>query len=207
MFWTSTVPIIRSYQLYTWQLVCFMHVIWPLPTRVRFQRDSPRQRPHNPHETYQLPRVQLITPDDGHSRYPKYVEFRDKIKFWILDVSCWLFIRRWHTKFLLRQHNDYTRDEQQWNFLPIAHYSLRYHGTPRPTKPPGGTARYSEVTAAWSWSSIWFVIVSHTSFHGYDKISWVSTREKMDIWFIDDMMTAVRKTGTRFCLLSVPDRW
>jgi hypothetical protein len=42
--------------------------------------DSPRQRPHNLHETYQLPRVQLITPDDGHSRSPKYVEFRDKIK-------------------------------------------------------------------------------------------------------------------------------
>ena len=27
-----------------------------------------------------LPRVQLITPDDGHSRCPKRVEFRDKIK-------------------------------------------------------------------------------------------------------------------------------
>jgi hypothetical protein len=31
---------------------------------------------------------------DGHSRCPKHVEFRDKIKFWILDASCWLFIRR-----------------------------------------------------------------------------------------------------------------
>ena len=59
-----------------------------------FQPDSPRQRPHNLHETYQLPRVQLITPDDGHRRCPKHVEFRDKIKFWILDASCWLFIRR-----------------------------------------------------------------------------------------------------------------
>ena len=29
---------------------------------------------------HQLPRVQLITPDDGHRRCPKYVEFRDKIK-------------------------------------------------------------------------------------------------------------------------------
>jgi hypothetical protein len=38
--------------------------------------------------------VQLITPDDGHSRCPKHVEFRDKIKFWILDASCCLFIRR-----------------------------------------------------------------------------------------------------------------
>ena len=30
MFRASTVPIIRRYQLYTWQLVCFMQVIWPL---------------------------------------------------------------------------------------------------------------------------------------------------------------------------------
>jgi hypothetical protein len=33
-----------------------------------FHPDSPRQRPHNLHETYQLPHVQLITPDDGHNR-------------------------------------------------------------------------------------------------------------------------------------------
>ena len=45
-----------------------------------FQPDSDRQRPHNLHETYQLPRVQLITPDDGHRSCPKHVEFRDKIK-------------------------------------------------------------------------------------------------------------------------------
>ena len=28
-FRASSVPIIRSYQLYTWQLVCFMQVMWP----------------------------------------------------------------------------------------------------------------------------------------------------------------------------------
>ena len=99
MFRASSVPIIRSYQLYTWQLVCFVKVVWPLPMRVRlevgtaFKPDSPRQRPHKLHETYQLSRVQLITPDDMHSRCPKHVEFRDKIKFWILDASCWLFTR------------------------------------------------------------------------------------------------------------------
>jgi hypothetical protein len=60
----------------------------------RIQPDSPRQRPHNLHETYQLPRVQLITPDEGHRRCPKHVQFCDKVKFWILDASCWLFIRR-----------------------------------------------------------------------------------------------------------------
>ena len=94
MFRASTVPIIRSYQLYTWQLVCFMQVMWPLPGTVMLQPDSPRQRPHNLHEIYQLPRVQLITPDDGHRRCPKHVEFRDKIKFWVTDESCGLFIRR-----------------------------------------------------------------------------------------------------------------
>jgi hypothetical protein len=88
----ASVPIIRSYQLYTWQLLCSMQVMWLLPRRVRFQPESPRQRPHNLNETNQLPCVQLITPDDGHRRCLKHVEFRDKIKFWILDASCWLFI-------------------------------------------------------------------------------------------------------------------
>ena len=58
------------------------------------QPDSPRQRPHNLHETYRLSRVQLITADDGHRKCPKHVEFRDKIKFRMLDASCWLFIRK-----------------------------------------------------------------------------------------------------------------
>ena len=35
MFQASSVPIIRSYQLYTWQLVRFVQVMWPLPRRVR----------------------------------------------------------------------------------------------------------------------------------------------------------------------------
>jgi hypothetical protein len=90
MFRASTVPIIRSYLLYTWQLVCFMQVMWPLPRRVRLEPDSPRQRPHNLLETYQLPRVQQITPDDGHRRCPKHVEFRDKIKN--LDTRCILLV-------------------------------------------------------------------------------------------------------------------
>jgi hypothetical protein len=63
MFRASSVPITRSYQLYTWQLVCFMYETYQL------------------HETYQLPSVKLITPDDGHRRCPKHVEFRDKINF------------------------------------------------------------------------------------------------------------------------------
>jgi hypothetical protein len=75
MFRASTMPIIRSYQLYT----CFMQVMW-------------LQRPHNLHETYQLPRVQLITPDDGHSRCPKHVEFCDKIHFgYLMHLFCYLY--------------------------------------------------------------------------------------------------------------------
>jgi hypothetical protein len=70
MFWASSVPIIMSYLLYT---------------------DSAWKRSHNLHETYQLPNVQQITPDDGHRRCPKHVEFYDKIKIWIFDASSWLF--------------------------------------------------------------------------------------------------------------------
>jgi hypothetical protein len=55
--------------------------MWPLPSRVRFQPDSARKRSHNLYETYQLPCVREITPDDGHRRCPKYVEFHDKINF------------------------------------------------------------------------------------------------------------------------------
>ena len=41
MLWASSVPVIRSYQLYTWQLVCFMQVMWPLPRGVRLERFQP----------------------------------------------------------------------------------------------------------------------------------------------------------------------
>jgi hypothetical protein len=42
MLRASSVPIIKSYQLYTWQLVYFVQVMWPLPRRVRlFQPHSP----------------------------------------------------------------------------------------------------------------------------------------------------------------------
>ena len=50
-----------------------MQVVWPLPWRVRLE--------YNLHETYQLPHVQLITPDDGQRSCSKHVEFRDKISF------------------------------------------------------------------------------------------------------------------------------
>jgi hypothetical protein len=89
MFWASSVPIIRSYQLYTWQLVCFVQVMWPLP--LELQPDSPTQWPHNLHETYQLPCLQLITPDDGHRRCPKHVDFCDKIKI-LNTLRTWLVI-------------------------------------------------------------------------------------------------------------------
>ena len=86
MFRASSVPIIRSYQLYTWQLVRFMQVMWP------FLPDSPRKRPHNLHETYQLPSVQLITPDDWHRRCPKHVEFHEKINFgYLLHLFGYLY--------------------------------------------------------------------------------------------------------------------
>jgi hypothetical protein len=98
MFWASSLPIIRIYQLYTWQLVRLMQVMWPLPRTARLERSSfqpgcPRQRPHNLHQTYQLPCVQLVTPDDGQRRCPKHVEFRDKINFGYLMRLVGSFIR------------------------------------------------------------------------------------------------------------------
>ena len=38
MFRASSVLIIMSYKLYTWQSVCFMQVMWPLPREVRLER-------------------------------------------------------------------------------------------------------------------------------------------------------------------------
>jgi hypothetical protein len=40
MFRASSVSIIRSYLLYTRQLLCFMQVMWPLRSRVRLERSS-----------------------------------------------------------------------------------------------------------------------------------------------------------------------
>ena len=59
-----------------------------------FQPDSARKRSHNLHETYQLPCVQQITPDDGHRRCPKHVEFHDKINFGYLMHLVGCFIRK-----------------------------------------------------------------------------------------------------------------
>jgi hypothetical protein len=58
---------------------------------MQFETDCARKRSQNLHETYQLPCVQWITPDDGHRRCPKHVEFYDKTKFRISDASSWLF--------------------------------------------------------------------------------------------------------------------
>jgi hypothetical protein len=50
----SSVPIIRSYRLYMWQLVCFMQVMWPLTRRVRLEQpDPPRQQPETCRGTWQ----------------------------------------------------------------------------------------------------------------------------------------------------------
>jgi hypothetical protein len=70
--------------------------MWPLPRRVRLEPDPPRKRPHEAHETYQLPSVYLITPDDGHRRCPKHVEFRDKINFGYLMHLVGYFILNKH---------------------------------------------------------------------------------------------------------------
>jgi hypothetical protein len=47
---------------------------------------------HNLHETYQLPSVQYITPDDRYRRCPKHVEFYEKINFeyFVYLVGCFI---------------------------------------------------------------------------------------------------------------------
>ena len=38
-----------------------------------------------------MPNVQQISPDDEQRRCPKHVELYDRIKFWIISASNWLF--------------------------------------------------------------------------------------------------------------------
>ena len=65
----------------SWNSTCFGHLLCPSSGVITctsqvgtaFQPNSRIQRPHNLHETYQLPCVQLITPDDGHRRCAKHV--------------------------------------------------------------------------------------------------------------------------------------
>jgi hypothetical protein len=78
---------------------CFGHLLYPSSGVICcthghwFQPDSSRKRSHNRHETYQLSCVQQITPDDGHSRCPKHVEFYDKINFGYLMHLVGCFVR------------------------------------------------------------------------------------------------------------------
>jgi hypothetical protein len=68
MFRASSVPIIRSYQLYTGQLVRFMQVMWPLPRRVRLEQFRPAHDTATNTE-WQLPEAvltQFVSPDDEH---------------------------------------------------------------------------------------------------------------------------------------------
>jgi len=58
-----------------------------------FQPNSAWKWSHNLHETYQLSSVQYITPDDGHRRCPKHVEFYDKINFGYLMHLVGCFVR------------------------------------------------------------------------------------------------------------------
>ena len=71
MFRASSVLIIRSYLLYTRQLVRCMRVMWPLPSRVRLECEFQ---------------------PDGQRSCPKHVEFYDKINFGYLMhlVGCFI---------------------------------------------------------------------------------------------------------------------
>jgi hypothetical protein len=40
-----------------------------------------------------VPNLQYRTPDDGHRRFPKHVEFYNRIN-WIVSASCWVFKKK-----------------------------------------------------------------------------------------------------------------
>jgi hypothetical protein len=53
------------------RVICCTHGNWYVSCGPCDRFLSARKRSHNLHETYQLPCVQQITPDDGHRRCPK----------------------------------------------------------------------------------------------------------------------------------------
>jgi hypothetical protein len=66
MFRASSVPIIRSNQLYTWQLVCFMQVMWPLPRTVRLEPGKPKGKRLLGRPTYKWEdKINLVIQDVG----------------------------------------------------------------------------------------------------------------------------------------------
>jgi len=90
MFRAPLCPSSGAQEYYTVVAACGYFVLWfsscwsgvelrdMCPVGTPFQPDSARKRAHNQHEAYQLSCVQRITPDDGHRRCPKHVEFYDK---------------------------------------------------------------------------------------------------------------------------------
>ena len=118
MFRASSVSIIRSYLLQhgNWYVSCRLCDRFLEESGWNGQPDSARKRSHNLHETFQMPCVQQITPDDGHRRCSKHVEIYDKINFGYLKhlVGCFtrnlcrvswssLLIRRGLSRYYIQQ--------------------------------------------------------------------------------------------------------
>jgi len=71
MYRTIPLSIIRSFSLYTQQMVYVIQGCWHLP----------RKLSANLYNIYHLLCVQWETPDDGQRKCPKYVQFYSKNKF------------------------------------------------------------------------------------------------------------------------------
>jgi hypothetical protein len=80
MFRASSMPIIRSYLLYARQLVRFMQVMWPLPSRVGLEP---------------VP-IAVHTADNSWwwaQKMPETCSVLWQNKFWIFDASCWFYTK------------------------------------------------------------------------------------------------------------------
>ena len=96
MFRASSVPIIRSYLLYTRELVRFMQVLWPLPSWVRLERSSNLTLLGSGHITCMKRTNSRVYSTVDNSwwwaqKMPETCGVLWQNKFWIFDASSWLF--------------------------------------------------------------------------------------------------------------------
>jgi hypothetical protein len=114
VFRASSVPIIRSFLVYTRQLVCFMQVMWPLPSRFRLEQSSNLNLLESSHITCMKHTNCRVCAVDNPWWWAQKMPATRRVlwqnKFWIFDASSWLFYTklitmRGHLKYGYFQHS------------------------------------------------------------------------------------------------------